>query len=242
MRERKTKSLPQFATDSEAALESYKTLGYHVEEDIWSPIEREALIRAAKNFSSFKQGISAPLMQPHREDSLFLLALRNPKIVRIVEKLVGGRVSGLQSEFFFSGPGTPGFAKHQDNRSVEAKADAFVSAWSAMVDINPMMGGLIGYPGTHNEAILPTRKTGRPASPDQDPNAYGEEAILPESYEPLDLAVRSGSVVFMHSHFVHASNQNNSSGFRFALLLTYIRCGESFRAGFNAKRAEVAVY
>jgi ectoine hydroxylase-related dioxygenase (phytanoyl-CoA dioxygenase family) len=234
--------LPQFATDPEAALESYRILGYHIEEDIWTPLECEALVRAAQNFPLPKDGVFAPLMQPHRQDSIFLLALRNAKIVGIMEKLVSGRVSGLQSEFFFSGPGTPGFAKHQDNRSLEAKPDSFASAWSALQHITPEVGGLVGYPGTHNEPILPTVKTGRAPDRDQDPNAYGEEAVLPACYEPLDLVVPAGSVVFMHSHFVHASHQNRSSGFRYALLLTYIRSGEPFRPGFTAQRAEVNVY
>lgn len=234
--------LPQFATDPEAALESYQKLGYHIEENIWTPIECEALIRAAKNIASAKNGAFAPLMQPHRRDSIFLLALRNRKIVGIMEKLVSGRVSGLQSEFFFSAPGTPGFAKHQDNRSVEAKPDSFASAWSAMMDITDEKGGLIGYPGTHNEPVLPTVKTGRVSDPNQDPNAYGEEAVLPPGYEPLNLVVAAGAVVFMHSHFVHSSHRNGSSDFRYALLLTYIRAGEPFRPGFTAKRAEVNVY
>jgi len=234
--------MPQFSDDPVLAFDSYKKLGYHIEENLWSSIEREALLRAARSFSSFKSGVSAPLMQPHRQDRLFLRALRNPKIVSIVEKLVDGKVSGLQTEFFFSGPGTPGFAKHQDNRAVEAKPDAFVSAWCAMVDVTPEMGGLIGYPGTQNEAILPTLKTGMVPDPSQDPNAYGEEAVLPAKYEPIDLVVPAGAVVFMHSHFVHASHRNNSKDYRYALLLTYIRSGESFRPGFNAKRAEVDVY
>ena len=242
MNKLKVTRMPQFSDDPIAASGSYKKLGYHIEENIWTSIECEALIRAARSFSSFKSGVSAPLMQPHRQDSLFLLALRNPTVVSIAEKLVEGKVSGLQTEFFFSGPGTPGFAKHQDNRALEAKPDAFVSAWSAMVDVTAEMGGLIGYPGTHNEAILPTVKTGMVSDPSQDPNAYGEEAILPAKYDPLDLVVAAGSVVFMHSHFVHASHRNNSEGYRYALLLTYIRSGEPFRPGFNAKRAEVELY
>lgn len=235
-------NLPQFRDDPGAALQSYFTLGYHIEANVWTPLECKALIRAAQNFPGVEAGAAAPLMQPHRQDELFLYAIRNSKIVQIMESLVSGRVSGLQSEFFFSGPGTPGFTKHQDNRAVEAEPDSFASAWSAMVDITPDMGGLIGYPGTHRESLLATAKTGREPNVSQDTNAYGEEAILPAGYDPLHLVVPIGAVVFMHSHFVHASHQNRSSKFRYALLLTYIRSGTRFRPGFTAKRAEVDVY
>jgi ectoine hydroxylase-related dioxygenase (phytanoyl-CoA dioxygenase family) len=158
-----------------------------------------------------------------------------------MERLVSGHVSGLQSDFFFCKPGTPGFAMHQDNRTVQAKPDAFASAWSAMQDVTPEMGGLIGYPGTHREPVLPTVATGRPSDPRQDLNAYREEVVLPPGYEPVDLFVPMGAALFMHSHFVHASHQNHSNKFRRALLLTYIRSGESFRPGCTAKRAEVSV-
>lgn len=238
---RRTK-LPQFSNDPKAAFESYKALGYHIEEDVWSLAECEALIRAAKTFPSAKDGTFAPLMQPHREDAVFLNALRNRKIVEIIEKLVAGRVSGLQSVFYFTKPGTFGFSKHQDNRFVEAKPDAFASAWSAMQDVTPEMGGLVGYLGSHNEPILPTVETGRSRDLGQDHNAYHEEAVLPAGHEPVDLVVPAGGVLFMHSHFVHSSHQNRSDKFRYSLLLTYVRSGESFRPGFTAKRVEVGVY
>ena len=234
--------MPSFANDPEGALNSYRELGYHIEENVWTSSECEALVRAAENFQSAKDGTFAPLMQPHRLDLLFLSALRNPKIVSIMEMLVSGPVSGLQSEFFFGKPGITGFAMHQDNRAVEAEPDSFASAWSAMQDVTPEMGGLIGYPRTYREPVLPTVETARPPDAGQDPNAYREEVVLPAGYEPVDLYVPMGAVVFMHSHFVHSSHRNRSNQFRRALLLTYIRSGKPFRPGFTAKRAEVQVY
>lgn len=234
--------LAQFADDPEGALRSYCILGYHIEENVWTSFECEALIRAAKTSRSAKDGKFAPLMQPHREDPVFLRALRNPKIIAITEKLVAGHVSGLQSVFYFTKPGTFGFTRHQDNRFVETTPDAFVSAWSAMQDVTPEMGGLVGYPGSHNEPILPTVKTSRSPDAGQDHNAYQEEAVLPAGYEPLDLVVPARAVLFMHAHFVHSSLQNCSDRFRYSLLLSYVRSGERFRAGANAKRTEVDVY
>jgi phytanoyl-CoA hydroxylase len=234
--------LPQFSIDAKAAIESYEQLGYHIEENLWTPAECDRLIQAAKSFPSSKDGNFAPLMQPHRESAEFLFALCNPRIVGIAEKLVKGRVAGLQSVFYFMKAGTYGFSKHQDNRFVETKPDAFASAWSALQDVTPEMGGLVGYPGSHKEPILPTVETKLSAEAGQDPNAYQAEAVLPPGYNPVDLVMSAGSVLFMHSHFVHASRQNRSRHFRYSLLLTYIRSGEPFRAGFNAKRAEVDVY
>lgn len=163
---------PSFATDPEAAYARYQELGYHVEYNVWTPEECEALIAAARKCPSYRDGTCAPLMNPHRQEPLFLQALRKPAIVRVIERLVGGRTAALQSQFFFCKPGTRGFSMHQDNYFVEAGKEVFASAWSALQDVTPEMGGLVVYPGTHTEAILPVEavKDFRPSA-SQDPNA-----------------------------------------------------------------------
>jgi phytanoyl-CoA hydroxylase len=235
--------MPSFASDSEAALKNYWELGYHIETGIWEEEQLDEIIQAAQNFPSFKDGTYAPLMQPHRSDSVFLAALRNPNIVKIMEQLCSGQVSGLQSEFFYGKPGTPGFTKHQDNSFLEAKPDSFASAWTAMQDVTADMGALVGYLGSHREPVLPIVKVeSHDQSLSQDPNANHEEVVLPSDYESLPLTMPRGSVLFIHSHFVHSSGGNTSDRFRSALLLTYIRSGEPFRPGNTAKRSEVELY
>jgi len=234
---------PSFRTDPEAAYAAYQELGYHVEYGVWTPEECEALVRAARQFESFREGRCAPLMNPHRQDPLFLTALRKPAVVRVMERLIGGPVSGLQTQFFFCQPGTRGFARHQDNYFVEAKQEVFGSAWAALQDVTPDMGGLVVYPRTHREAILPVANV-----PDyqptahQCPNANREQAVLPPGYRGVDMAIPQGAVVFLHGHTVHSSHDNQSDRFRHALLMTYIRRGEHFRPGKMAGRAEVDVY
>ena len=232
-----------FSTDPEAAIKSYFELGFHLEPEVWSARECEEIIRASEHFPSFKDGTFAPSMQAHKTDSAFLTAMRNATLVSIMERLCSGRVSGLQSVYYYGRPGTPGFTMHQDNAFVEAKPDAFATAWVALQDVTPEMGGLVGYPGSHREPILPIVPVDSPIqSVSQDTNAHREEAVLPPAYKPVELFVPMGAVLFMHSHFVHSSNTNSTEKFRRALVLTYIRSGEQFRPGFTAQRAEVEVY
>ena len=231
-----------FATDPEAALASYLDLGYHIEENVLTPSECEALIRASENTPSFQDGTFAPLMQVHRSEPVFLSALRNPTIVKIMERLVSGRVSGLQSVFYFGPPGTPGWTVHQDNSYIEADQGAFASAWTALQDVTPEMGGLIAYPGSHREPLLQRVATNLATSVSQIRTANSEEVVLPPGYEPVDLVVPTGAVVFLHGHFVHASYTNRSDRLRRAVVLTYIRSGAPFRAGDTARRVEVPVY
>ena len=182
----------------------------------------------------------APLMNPHKGSAVFLNLLRDELIVSLVEKLVRGQVSGLQSQFYFCVPGTKGYAKHQDNFFVEAPYGCFVSVWIPLVDVNAENGGLTVYPGSHLLGRLLTRKLIPKDLTNQDPNAANEETVcIPVGYDPLDLTLKAGSAVFLHGNIVHSSHTNNSHCNRYAVLLTYIRKGAPFRKGQRAQREEV---
>ena len=228
---------------STSALSSFQEFGFHIEYGLWTSSQCHELIHASQNLPSYKNTTLTPVMNPHNFDNRFLEAMRNPTVVQIMECLLSGKVSGLQSQFFFCRPGTPGFTRHQDNFYVHAKPDAFASAWIALEDVTPENGGLVVYPGSHREPILPTELVLQPETFGQDPNANCQQVSMPETYPSMDLYIPRGSVVFIHAHLVHASNKNiTMNQFRHALLLTYIRKGESFRQGFSAKRCEIPVY
>jgi phytanoyl-CoA hydroxylase len=235
---------PSFADDPEGALAAYREVGFHVELDVWTPEERAALNAAADRVSSIRDGRVAPMMNPHREERIFLTALRKPRLVAILERLVGGRVSGLQTQYFFCAPGTPGFSRHQDNFYVQARAEVFASAWSALEDVDAENGGLVLYPRTHLEPVLPVEVVAeQKLSETQDPNANYREAILPAGYEAFTPRLPAGSVAFFHGHLVHSSHDNATTDrWRRSLLMTYIREGEPFRPGHSKAREEIAAY
>ncbi len=222
-------------------MKSYLEKGFFIEENIFSESECNALIWAAQTLSSSLIDF-APLVQPHRKNIFFLKALQNPRIVEIMEELCGGTVSGLQSAWYHGAPNTPGFNMHQDNFFIEAPPNTFASAWCAMQDVTPEMGGLVGYPGTHKLGTLPVVEVNKPGSENQDPNATAEEVLLPGGFEGIDVSVPMGAVLFMHQDFIHSSNGNTTEQFRRSLVLTYIKKGSSFRPGNTAKREEVDVY
>jgi ectoine hydroxylase-related dioxygenase (phytanoyl-CoA dioxygenase family) len=231
----------QFKTQRDRALELFSENGYFVEEQVLSPALCDELIAAGMKLPGVKAGDFKPAMQPHRQDPVFLKGMCLPPLVDTIARLVGGKPVGLQTEFFYAKPSVRGFSNHQDNFFVEAEPDAFASAWMALTDIGPRNGGLIGYPGSHKEGRLPVRKVAVGDVQDQDPNANNEESILPPQYQPVDIVAPKGSVVYLHSHFVHGSRPNRSDTYRFVLLCTYLREGVSFRAGRYAQREPIAL-
>src|SRR5262249_46211673 len=143
------------------------------------------------------------------------------------------------TEFFYCKPGTRGFSMHQDNFFVEAGANVFASAWCALTDTYMEKGGLIVYPGTHKEGMLPVHKIEVAKDAGQDPNANNEETVVPPKYKPVNASVPKGAVLYIHGYLVHGSNSNQTNEWRHVLLNTYIREGEKFRAGKYAQRAPV---
>lgn len=232
---------PSFATDPETALACYRRDGYYVDTGLFSPDECATLIAAGSELAGTRAGSSRPAMNPHRDDARFLNAMADRRLVRVVELLCGGPVSGLQSEFFYCRPGTPGFAPHQDNFFVEAPDDSFTSAWLALVDVGPDNGGLVLFPGSHRAGRMTTERLSGAPSPYQDPNAATERAVVPPEYRPVDVVLPQGSVIFIHGWVAHASHDNTSERWRYALLNTYLRRGAPFRPGNYAGRAEVVL-
>lgn len=235
--------MTRFAEDPEGALLAFQRDGFFIEENVFSADECDALIERAAGLPTAQDGSLVPVMNPHRIDSEFAVPMRRPALLGIMEQILGGRVNGLQTQFFFGRPGTKGFTIHQDNHYVQAPQGAFGSAWLALDDVDPANGSLIVYPGSHREPLLDVREVEQRSTFGQDPNANRQEVVMPEGYAPLDVVAKRGSVVFIHGHVLHSSHDNTSSDrYRRVLLMTYIRQGVSYRTGFAAKREAFDVY
>lgn len=228
-----------FFTHPEEVLRSYHEFGFHIEENVFTPEQCEELIAASHDLENAKNATFRPQMMPHRVNPIYLNAMRHPSLVAIMNKLIDGKAVGLQTEYFYCKPGTRGFSLHQDNFFVQAPFGAFASAWVALTDTYFEKGGLIVYPGSHKEGLLPVRKLNLVQDTAQDPNANNEETVAPEKYKPINASVPKGAALFIHGHVVHGSNPNQTNEWRHVLLNTYLRSGESFRPGNYAQREEI---
>jgi ectoine hydroxylase-related dioxygenase (phytanoyl-CoA dioxygenase family) len=225
-----------FKNNPEKAYQSYLEQGYFVEPNVFAAEECERLIAAAQELATAKDGSYAPSMNPHKTDPLYLQAMSKPDVLATMDVLVRGKANGLQSQLFFTPPERAGLGFHQDNYFVEAPDNAFASAWVPLVDITSENGCVFAFPGSHKEGKLPVRTVNAEGKDKR--QAVYEETEIPTHYTSVDLYMPRGSVLFIHGYIVHGSRQNRSRANRYALLNTYIREKEPFRAGRTAKREE----
>jgi ectoine hydroxylase-related dioxygenase (phytanoyl-CoA dioxygenase family) len=227
---------PSFRDDPDQAYALYQEQGYFCEPPIFSAAECNRIIAASAGLPAALDGSFVSTMNVHKTDPIFLNAMARPEVLEIMDRLVHGKANGLHSQFYFTPPERAGLGCHQDNYFVEAKADAFASAWIPLVDITPENGGLYVYVGSQHEGKLPVRSVNAEGK-DKRQTVY-EETIVPSSYPVSDLRVPRGSVVLLDGYVVHGSHQNHSAGNRYVLLNTYIRAREHFRPGQTARREE----
>jgi len=223
----------------------FRAEGYCVVDGVFSEKECEDLNAAADAFLR-RQGDDEkykPLMNPDRESAVIASAVCHRKLVKLAEALLGSRIEAVQTQYFWKPPGALGHDPHQDNYYVRSDQDAFIAAWVALEDAGSRNGGLVAYPRSHLEPILPVQEVHvPPTSRPLYPNQRGRETLVPIQYKPLPLEVKPGATIFMHGHLVHSSLDNLSQHFRRSFLVDYLKDGAPFAVGRYANRKRMNVY
>ncbi|MCC2686379.1 MAG: Phytanoyl-CoA dioxygenase [Paenibacillaceae bacterium] len=162
----------------------------------------------------------------HRIDPVAEYGLLLPRVLDVVEALVGPDVLALQSMIFYNPPGKGGQGWHQDSYYIRTHPDTLIGAWIALEDADEENGCLWVAPGSHSEPIYPPvdPSTGglihaegvfadlfvaeNASNQDDEVNALSKVA---QKYDQIVPAImKAGDVLFFHSHLLHRSHKNRS--------------------------------
>ncbi len=226
-------------------LEHYRQNGYCIIPDVLTPEECRFYIDEATKISQKQAEPFLPIINPDRVHPVFRRLLAHPKVVGIVETILGTKISALQSLYYFKPPKSMGRDLHQDNFYVQTDREALVGSWISLVDSDQENGGLFAYPGSHREGILPVvddpaRKS---TNAGDFKNDRGYSSVVPPQYQKEYLSVPAGAAAFMHGHLLHGSEENLSdTRYRHAFAGHYIKQGFKFTPGTHAKREVIDVY
>jgi chlorinating enzyme len=160
----------------------------------------------------------------HRVLEIHERFLLHPRVLDVLEALIGPDVMAMQSMFFLKYPGGEGQGYHQDSYYIPTVPDTLCGAWLAVDRADEENGCMWFTPGTHNEPIYPT--IGRERINHGD--AIGDLPLV-ENVSNTDATVNTlarvaakypgrevpavmepGDVAFFGGHVLHRSHRNRS--------------------------------
>ncbi len=181
---------------------------------------------------------------PHRVCELAERFLLHPRIVDVLEALIGPDILALQTMLFFKQPGQAGQGFHQDSYYIPTQPDTLIGAWLAIDAADEDNGCLWMTPGSQHEPIYPdcdgaTRQGDTILSdidsiqaashPDVAVNTLARIAL---DYDTeIKIEAEPGDVIFFGGHIFHRSHQNSSQRSRRAFVSHY--CNARSRVPWN---------
>ncbi|HET7559090.1 MAG TPA: phytanoyl-CoA dioxygenase family protein [Limnochordia bacterium] len=166
----------------------------------------------------------------HRVSEIHERYMLHPRILDVLEALIGPDVLALQTMLFIKGPGKPGQGYHQDSYYIPTRPDTLCGAWLAIDRADEENGCLWMTPGSQHEPIYPPpsdeghtpqRRPGEPGLKDlfgvrnvshTDEHENGLTAVAQKyAGREVKAEVDPGDVVFFGGHVLHRSHANHSA-------------------------------
>jgi phytanoyl-CoA hydroxylase len=155
----------------------------------------------------------------HRKLELHERYLLHPRVLDVLQALIGPDVLALQSMLFLKPPGKPGQGWHQDTYYIPTHPDTLCGAWIAIDDCDELNGGMWMATGSQHEPVYPPKQgnfhgdrilgdiaeVGGVSNPD---DASNDLARVADRYLQLLVAAKAGDVVFFGGHVLHRSKRN----------------------------------
>jgi hypothetical protein len=146
-------------------------------------------------------------LQPHRHSGRALQWGLNPRVMTVLEALLGQPALMVQTMYYFKPPGAKGQGMHQDNFYLLAAPATCIAAWTATDAASLDNGCLYVVPGSHLHDIHCPK-----AIPGETWKEYGDSHInpFPREAKPVPVAVPRGSTMFFGGQLIHGSGPNRT--------------------------------
>ena len=161
----------------------------------------------------------------HRQLELHERYLLHPRVLDVLEAIIGPDVLALQTMLFLKPPGKPGQGWHQDRFYIPTHPNTLCGAWIAIDDTDEQNGAMWMALGSGAEPIYPPHA-------DLGHNAFGQRNLdhisyvngvsdpddekndlskIADKYPQVLVTAKAGDVVFFNGHILHRSKKNWSA-------------------------------
>lgn len=175
----------------------------------------------------------------HRKLELHERYLLHPRVLDVLQVLIGPDVLAMQTMLFLKPPGKPGQGWHQDSYYIPTFPDSLCGAWIAIDDCDEQNGAMWFAQGSQAEPVYPPlhgyghgdRAIGDISYVEGVSNtddAVNGLARIADRYPQVLVPAKAGDVVFFGGHVLHRSKANWSADrFRRSFVSHYC-CARSF--------------
>jgi len=174
--------------------------------------------------------------QLHRVNATAEWGLLHPRVLDVLEALIGPDVLALQSMLFFNPPGKGGQGWHQDAYYITTYPDTLIGAWLPLEPADEENGCLWVAPGSGNEPIYPAHnpwahvhaagafeglaEVDNVSHLDDEVNTLSP--IVRRYPAPISVPMEPGDALFFNGRLFHRSHPNRSKDrFRRAYVCHY---------------------
>lgn len=158
----------------------------------------------------------------HRQLELHERYMLHPRVLDVLEAIIGPDVLALQTMLFLKPPGKPGQGWHQDRFYIPTHPDTLCGAWIAIDDCDELNGAMWMALGSGSEPIYPPhaalgynafgqrelegiKYVNGVSDPDDEKNDLSKIA---DKYPQVLVPAKAGDVVFFNGHILHRSKKN----------------------------------
>lgn len=214
---------------------SYQESGFLVCPNLLAADEAEALRRRTREIAEglvpypvgdveLEPGATATSLATLRKlnrcaenDAEFLAHARNPKILDVVEELIGPDIKLYASQCFMKPPGGIEKPYHQDSAYFGIEPMDLVTCWTALDDVTTKNGCMWVIPGSHRRGLVEHAEwiVGGRADKQVPRQLLDLDAEVP-------IVMPAGSCSFHHSLLLHKSAPNRSANPRRGLAVHYV--------------------
>lgn len=229
------KSLCNNVQMSNEQVEFYDREGYVIVDDVMSYDNCNYLQSIADKLADEQFSV---VLNIHRKVSEFTEVAKDVITVNLVKSVQRSAVVALNSQYLFKKCNTPygrqSWTPHQDNSYPKAKNGTYIIVHLSLEDSDKENGGLIFWPKSHVEDILPY-KNNKSWKEDFDKDKIsrpGQTIEIPSQYISMDMSLKKGSLCLMHGNLIHGSHPNLSyTRSRPQYSIAYLNKGEDFNPG-----------
>ncbi|MES2461407.1 MAG: phytanoyl-CoA dioxygenase family protein [Armatimonadota bacterium] len=188
----------------------------------------------------------------HRKLELHERYMLHPRVLDVLQVLIGPDILALQTMLFLKPPGKPGQGWHQDSYYIPTHADTLCGAWIAIDEANEHNGAMWMAQGSQVEPVYPPQSgyghgdkgigdisyVDGVSNPNDDENGL---APIADRYPQVLVPAKPGDVVFFGGHVLHRSKANiTPDRFRRAFVSHYCNARSFTQWGADPDIAESA--